>query len=136
MNDLLPDNFNFIAGKSSNHSVNEAVVKENQKFKDIVQAGFNETYDNLSYKTLSILYWVHHRVTHGRFKPLYIFKCDDDNLVDIYSFENYLKSLEVSQSNQIYCYVRDDAVPIRPGHSPVKDFDKWTVKTRAFCKTY
>ena len=82
--------------------------------------GFNETYDNLSYKTLSIMYWVHNRITRGRFKPKWIFKCDDDNLVDIYSFEKYAISLEdqmknEADSNKIFCYVRDDAVPMRPG---------------------
>ena len=75
--------------------------------------GFNETYDNLSYKTLSIMYWVHHRVTNGRFKPKWIFKCDDDNLVNIYKLEKYLKSIEEQNSKRIYCYVRDDAIPIR-----------------------
>jgi hypothetical protein len=60
-------------------------------------SGFNETYDNLSYKTLSIMYWVHTRVINGRFKPKWIFKCDDDNLVDIYRFEQYLISLEQKQ---------------------------------------
>lgn len=118
----------FFLGKSSNESVNEAVRNENQKYKDIVQAGFNETYDNLTFKTLSILYWVHHRISHGKFKPRWIFKCDDDNLVDIYSFEKYLKSLESPlDANEIYCYVRDDAVPLRPGQTAVKDWEKWAV---------
>ena len=82
--------------------------------------GFNETYDNLSYKTLSIMYWVNHRINNGRFKPKWIFKVDDDNLVDIYNLENYLKSLENNHNDivlenpkRIYCYVRDDATPIR-----------------------
>ena len=66
------------------------------------------------------MYWVHNRITRGRFKPKWIFKCDDDNLVDIYSFEKYVISLEdqmknEADSNKIFCYVRDDAVPMRPG---------------------
>ena len=85
--------------------------------------GFNETYDNLTFKTLSILYWVHHRVTHGRFHPKWIFKCDDDNLVDIYSFEHYFKTLELTigtEANEIHCFVRDDAVPLRPGNAAIQ----------------
>ena len=87
-------------------------------------SGFNETYDNLSYKTLSIMYWVHHRVSDGRFKPKWIFKVDDDNLVDIYKLELYLKSIEKSTNindteitynnpKKMFCSVRDDATPIR-----------------------
>ena len=37
----------FFLGKSNNQTINEAVRKENQRFHDIVQAGFNESYDNL-----------------------------------------------------------------------------------------
>ena len=71
------------------------------------------------------MYWVHNRITRGRFKPKWIFKCDDDNLVDIYKFEKYLLDLEEqvqteAQSNKIFCYVRDDAVPMRPGLNAVK----------------
>ena len=91
-----------------------------QQFHTIIFLGFNETYDNLSYKTLSIMYWVNHRINNGRFKPKWIFKVDDDNLVDIYNLENYLKSLENNHNDiilenpkRIYCYVRDDATPIR-----------------------
>ena len=91
-----------------------------QHFHTIIFLGFNETYDNLSYKTLSIMYWVNHRINNGRFKPKWIFKVDDDNLVDIYNLENYLKSLENNHNDiilenpkRIYCYVRDDATPIR-----------------------
>ena len=83
------------------------------------------------------MYWVHHRVTHGRFKPKWIFKCDDDNLVDIYAFEAYLKSLENNatvkpDAMKIYCYVRDDAVPIRPGHNALKNWEKWTVSRESW----
>ena len=66
------------------------------------------------------MYWVNHRINNGRFKPKWIFKVDDDNLVDIYNLENYLKSLENNHNDiilenpkRIYCYVRDDATPIR-----------------------
>ena len=107
-----------------------------QHFHIIIFLGFNETYDNLSYKTLSIMYWVNHRINNGRFKPKWIFKVDDDNLVDIYNLENYLKSLEnnhnhnnniIENPKRIYCYVRDDATPIRPGHNFVDAFEKWAV---------
>ena len=56
-------------------------------------------------------------------------------MVDIYSFEKYLKSLTDSEdANDIHCYVRDDAVPIRPGHSPVGEYDKWAVSHESWAE--
>ena len=49
------------------------------------------------------MYWVHNRITRGRFKPKWIFKCDDDNLVDIYSFEKYA-IIQNSASERLWPY--------------------------------
>jgi len=47
-------------------------------------ADFQDTYKNLTYKTLAMLYWVHYRLSTGKFHPKWIMKCDDDNEVDIF----------------------------------------------------
>ena len=76
---------------------------------------FIDNFRNLSYKSLSMLYWVHYRLAGKRFKPKYIFKCDDDNLINIFELEEYLLSLDM-YDDEIVCAVREEAVPVRIGN--------------------
>ena len=62
-----------------------------------------------------MLYWVHYRLAGQRFKPKFIFKCDDDNLINIFQLEKYLKNLDM-YDDEIVCAVREAAVPARIGH--------------------
>lgn len=59
-----------------------------------------------------MLYWIHFRLADERFKPRFILKCDDDNLVDIFQLEDYLQTLDM-YDDEIVCAVREEAVPIR-----------------------
>lgn len=127
----------FFLAKSENQTMNEAVRLENQRNHDIVQAAFVDSYENLTYKTLSILYWAYHRMAEGKFMPKWIFKVDDDNMVDIFMVENYLLSVleqetDHKSTNEILCYVRDDAVPVRPGSAAKVEYDKWIVDHKAW----
>jgi hypothetical protein len=80
---------------------------------------FRDTYNNLTYKSLSMLYWVHYRLSTGKFHPKWIMKCDDDNEVDIFQLEDYLHSIDL-YDDEILCCVREDAVPSR-----IQPPDKW-----------
>ena len=73
---------------------------------------FFDDFQNLSHKTLSMLYWLHFRIADGRFRPKFIFKCDDDNLVNIFQLEDYLETLDL-YDDEIVCSVREEAVPHR-----------------------
>ena len=112
-------------------------MKENLYYGDIIQAGtkqfisnsqvknalkaimiiiisdFIDTYYNLTYKTLSMLYWTHYRMSDGRFRPKWVFKCDDDNFIDIFEFESYLHTLDKLNGAHIICSKREEAVPSR-----------------------
>ena len=74
---------------------------------------FIDTYYNLTYKTLSMLYWTHYRMSDGRFRPKWVFKCDDDNFIDIFEFESYLHTLDKLKGAHIICSKREEAVPSR-----------------------
>ena len=39
-----------------------------------------------------------------------------------------------ADSNKIFCYVRDDAVPMRPGLNALKDWEKWTVSHESWAE--
>ena len=117
----------FFLGRSLNQTLEEAIIKENDRYGDIVQAGnthptneypklfldFVDTYYNLTYKTLSMLYWAHYRMSDGRFGPKWIFKCDDDNFIDIFQFEAYLHNFDKLTGAHILCSKREEAVPSR-----------------------
>ena len=74
---------------------------------------FIDTYYNLTYKTLSMLYWAHYRMSDGRFRPKWIFKCDDDIFLDIFQFESYLHSFDKLKGSHLICSKREEAVPSR-----------------------
>ena len=79
----------------------------------IIISDFIDTYYNLTYKTLSMLYWTHYRMSDGRFRPKWVFKCDDDNFIDIFEFESYLHTLDKLNGAHIICSKREEAVPSR-----------------------
>ena len=79
----------------------------------IIISDFIDTYYNLTYKTLSMLYWTHYRMSDGRFRPKWVFKCDDDNFIDIFEFESYLHTLDKLKGAHIICSKREEAVPSR-----------------------
>ena len=117
----------FFLGTSLNTTLEEEIIKENDRFGDIVQADFLDTYHNLTYKTLSMLYWAHYRMADGRFGPKWIFKCDDDNFMDIFQFETYLHTYDKLNGAHILCSKREEAVPSRIDKNSTwfVDFDTW-----------
>ena len=60
-----------------------------------------------------MLYWTHYRMSDGRFRPKWVFKCDDDNFIDIFEFESYLHTLDKLNGANIICSKREEAVPSR-----------------------
>ena len=79
----------------------------------LIISDFIDSYYNLTYKTLSMLYWAHYRMSDGRFRPKWVFKCDDDNFVNIFEFESYLHTFDSLKGSHIICSKREEAVPSR-----------------------
>lgn len=52
-------------------------------------------------------------MSDGRFRPKWIFKCDDDNFVDIFAFEKYLHTYDNLKGDHLICSKREEAVPSR-----------------------
>ena len=91
----------FLIGKSFSDDIDEAVLDEAEKFDDIVQGTYEDTYKNLSLKALNGL---EYRKLHCN-KPDYILAIDDDTYVDIPSFKTHLQRLKKSK-NFIECSQR------------------------------
>ena len=105
----------FFIGTTPDKELQKRIFRENTSWKDIIQPDIQDSFKNLTYKSLSMLYWVHYRLVDDRFHPKFILKCDDDNLVDIFRLEDYLETLDL-YDDEIVCAVQEEAVPARLEH--------------------
>lgn len=73
----------FLLGTTDDQGVMEAVQKESQMFRDIIQVSFRDTYDNLTLKTLSGFHWVDRFCTN----PTWVLKSDADVVINIFELK-------------------------------------------------
>lgn len=73
----------FLVGTTNEEGVMEAVQKESQVHRDIIQVSFRDTYDNLTLKTLSGLHWVDRYCTN----PTWVLKSDADVVINIFELK-------------------------------------------------
>ena len=77
----------FFTGITSiDKSLQEALEMESDVFMDIIQADFEDSYRNLTFKALSVLHWVHKYCSNSA----YVFKVDDDVIVNIFSLQELM----------------------------------------------
>ena len=65
---------------SNNPEVNKAVFLENKIYRDIIQVNFIDSYDNLTFKSLSLLHWTKYNCKNVD----WVIKSDTDVLVNIF----------------------------------------------------
>lgn len=96
----------LLAVLPSTHEVSQrALVNENERFSDLLQGSFLESYRNLTYKHVMGLKWV---IEHCK-NIKYIIKTDDDILVDMYQLINLIEKTNF----QMMGYVLKNMKPIR-----------------------
>ncbi|KAH9513034.1 Beta-1,3-galactosyltransferase 5 [Bulinus truncatus] len=78
----------FLLGRSDSQDVSRSVRDESLLYGDIVQYDFEDTYKNLTIKTVLALQWIYSRCPSSRF----FFKTDDDVWVNV---TNLLTTLQV-----------------------------------------
>ena len=110
----------FVLGKSAIAKHNEQLREENDQHGDILQFGFMDAYSNLTYKTLSSLYWVNKRCSVVN----YVMKTDDDMFVNTELLPKVLSKAPSSQFMGGYCWSKSH--PNRDVRS------KWFVSLRSF----
>ena len=75
----------FLLGRSAYSRINKAVLHENREHQDIIQMNFQDDYNNLKLKTLSLLHW-----TKINCKTVdWIIKSDTDVLINIFLMPKY-----------------------------------------------
>ncbi len=78
----------FVFGLVPQESVMNLVEMEAERFSDVLQGEFLDTYRNLTYKAVVSMGWVSTFCPHAKF----VLKTDDDILVNFYAFLDFIKN--------------------------------------------
>jgi len=87
----------FMLGSSNDSQLDSKIKNESKIYGDIVQETFQDTYLNLTLKTIQGIKWVSEYCS----KVKYVLKVDDDVLVNSYSLLNYLDNLKLETNNNL-----------------------------------
>ncbi|XP_014782244.1 beta-1,3-galactosyltransferase 1 isoform X1 [Octopus bimaculoides] len=115
----------FVMGVVKNRHVMDMVKLESDRYNDILQSEFNDTYRNLNSKAMVALRWIAtncHNIS-------YIMKTDDDILVDIFQVVKHLRYLQqykYAREKLILCNVWNSMQIIRDKNS------KWYVSREEY----
>ncbi|XP_040570475.1 beta-1,3-galactosyltransferase 5 [Lepeophtheirus salmonis] len=118
----------FLLGDSLDPYTETDIEKEHQKYEDIIQGSFVDTYKNLSYKHLLGYKW-----THSHCQDIqYILKTDDDVFVDVFQLPKLLTEFgfdEIVEKHPFFmCHINDGATP--------RKFGKWLVTKEEYPYSY
>ncbi len=83
------------SGRTENESILEGVEAEKHLYDDLIVANFEDSYDNLTLKTMSTLEWVDTYCNQSQF----ILKTDDDMFINMPNLINFISKIEVRASS-------------------------------------
>lgn len=123
----------FIVGKSSNNDkLNEEILQEIYHFEDIIIGDFEDTYDNLVFKSLAALYW--YVSLEEEIRPKYVLLIDDDVEVSINELNQVLKAQGNYHTSHHDPYL---LCPWKnPRHARVTRRGPWAVSTDKYSESY
>ncbi|XP_062429653.1 beta-1,3-galactosyltransferase 5 [Rhea pennata] len=111
----------FLLGMSVNHSEQADIVAESQKYKDIIQKNFTDTYYNLTLKTMMGIEWIHKFCYQSSF----VMKTDADVFVNVFYLAELL--LRKKRSTRFFTgFLKPHEYPIRKTNS------KWYVSNEEY----
>lgn len=92
----------FLTGLSKEAKVNKNLAVESEIYGDIVQADFQDTYKNLTIKTVMGFKWIAQYCNNTKF----VLKVDDDVVVNTHFLLKYLNNIWTNKpQNTLYCNV-------------------------------
>ncbi|XP_062620645.1 beta-1,3-galactosyltransferase 1-like [Saccostrea cucullata] len=112
----------FLTGKVHNITIQRKLEKERKLQKDLVQENFQESYDNLTNKSVALIKWANLNCPAVK----YVLKADDDMFINIQNLVKLLRRME--PKNSILGVKNSHSVPFRdPG-------SKWYVSKKQYPK--
>ena len=116
----------FIIGKSTNESINDLVLNEQNEYQDLIQGDFIDAYRNLTYKSLITWKWIVKNCTNAKI----IVKIDEDIVLHarrLLKFFNISENTtDISNKNTFFCHVYNNGSPLK------KKISKWYVKNEEY----
>lgn len=100
----------FLFGKYADERENDLIVKENDKYGDVIVGNFVDSYRNLTLKVLTGLYWVRRYCAGAKF----VAKIDDDTFVNMPLLYKHLETIPQLNS-PIFGYLITNSTPERNG---------------------
>ena len=90
----LPIHYVFLIGKEFEND--PSILKESLLYKDVVQVDLDDTYLNLTIKSVALLDWIH------RFCPGadFVLKCDDDVYVNVNNLDSLVRNEKLIKNHQ------------------------------------
>ncbi|GFU10564.1 lactosylceramide 1,3-N-acetyl-beta-D-glucosaminyltransferase [Nephila pilipes] len=105
-----PMRLGFVLGTTPNATEEDLIMRESELYGDIIQADFQDTYRNLTTKSVLMLKWVSKHCAHAQ----YFLKADDDTFVNLNVLTNLLqKSPFAEEEKFIGGFIHRGAQPSR-----------------------
>ncbi|CAC5401597.1 unnamed protein product [Mytilus coruscus] len=101
----------FVLGKTENVTLQQEIEHESERYMDIIQGNFIDSYRNLTYKLVFSLFWVNNFCKNAKF----VIKMDDDIIINIPLVVPYLaEKFKAGQaSNVLECKTITENIPVR-----------------------
>ncbi|CAG2239568.1 B3GALT1 [Mytilus edulis] len=105
----------FVLGQIQKPEIQQKINDESEKYRDIVQGNFVDSYRNLTYKRVFSLFWVNNFCSIAKF----VVKVDDDVIINIPLLIQHLrqKTKKNLLTNVLECYMHIDTEPLRQNNS-------------------
>ena len=87
--------FGFILGQTSNATIQSQIEEESKKHGDILQVEMDDSYRNLTRKSVAFLNWVNNNCPHVDFA----LKIDDDSYCNVHNLANILVDLSPKETS-------------------------------------
>lgn len=86
----------FVIGMVSNDAIfMQDIEEESEKYNDVLQEDFEDSYRNLSLKAIAALRWIDLHCKHVKF----VLKADDDTFINMFNYLKQLKSIDTESKN-------------------------------------
>lgn len=103
----------FLLGEASSNEMHTSIVNESETYKDIIQEDFNDTYANLTYKSIMGFKWIVIYCANAK----YVLKTDDDMFINIPNILHFLYSNGAVLTTTIVGACTHNSSPIRDKQS-------------------
>jgi hypothetical protein len=120
----------FLIGSSNDTQLDKKIENESKLNGDIVQESFQDTYLNLTLKTIQGIKWVSNYCSNAK----YVLKVDDDVFVNSFSLLNYLDNLKLKTKNNLLCRLRKRSPIVRDLNS--KFYISYNITKKKFYSQY